>query len=168
MFWISTLWCILVQLLHYILKIFILNDVGYLVLLDICLYKLFGLLCNLLAFLMSNYFPKRPSSALLHTLSKLYNVPVRFVPSPILKLCIGLFAVAEVWLLLNIGWIVLFFQFYLQSSCLRKAKKAGVHIIHLFLIKSFESVKKFHRGSSYYIFKFVKLLKCWRFSSRYG
>ena len=28
---------------------------------------------------MKNYFPKRPSGAPLHTLSKLYNVPVGFV-----------------------------------------------------------------------------------------
>ena len=31
---------------------------------------------------MRNYFPKRPSGALLHTLSKLYDVPVGFVPPP--------------------------------------------------------------------------------------
>ena len=32
---------------------------------------------------MRNYFPKRPSGAPLHTLSKLYDVPVGFVtPSP--------------------------------------------------------------------------------------
>ena len=55
---------------------------GYLVLLDICLYKLFGLLSKLLASLMRNYFPKRPSGAPLHTLSKLYDVPVGFVPPP--------------------------------------------------------------------------------------
>ena len=40
-------------------------------------------LSKLLAFLMRNYFPKRPLGALLHTLSKLYDVPVGFVsPSP--------------------------------------------------------------------------------------
>ena len=40
------------------------------------------------------------------TLSKLYiyDVPVGFViPLPILRLCIALFAVAEGWLLLDIG-----------------------------------------------------------------
>ena len=31
---------------------------------------------------MRNYFPKRPSGALLHTLSKLYDVPVGFVTPP--------------------------------------------------------------------------------------
>ena len=31
---------------------------------------------------MRNYFPKRPSGAPLHTLSKLYDVPVGFVPPP--------------------------------------------------------------------------------------
>ena len=34
---------------------------------------------KLLASLMRNYFPKRPSGAPLHTLSKLYDVPVGFV-----------------------------------------------------------------------------------------
>ena len=45
-------------------------------------YKLFGLLSKLLASLMRNYFPKRPSGAPLHTLSKLYDVPVGFVTPP--------------------------------------------------------------------------------------
>ena len=68
---------------------------------------------KLLASLMRNYFPKRPSGAPLHTLSKLYDVPVGFVtpPHPILRLNIAYFAVAEGWLLLDIGWFVLFLQF---------------------------------------------------------
>ena len=37
---------------------------------------------KLLASLMRNYFPKRPSGAPLHTLSKLYDVPVGFVTPP--------------------------------------------------------------------------------------
>ena len=37
---------------------------------------------KLLASLMRNYFPKRPSGAPLHTLSKLYDVPVGFKPPP--------------------------------------------------------------------------------------
>ena len=45
-----------------------------------CLYKLFGLLSKLLASLIRNYFPERPSGAPLHTLSKLYDVPVGFAP----------------------------------------------------------------------------------------
>ena len=48
---------------------------------------------------MSNYFPKQPSGAPLHSLSKLYDVPVGFL-SPLLRLSIALFAVAEGWLLL--------------------------------------------------------------------
>ena len=41
-----------------------------------------------------------------------YDVPVGFVnPLPILRLCIALFAVAEGWLLLDIGWFVLFFKY---------------------------------------------------------
>ena len=48
----------------------------------------------------------------LHTFSKLYDVPVGFVspPPPHLKQCIALFAVAERWLLLDIGLFVLFFS----------------------------------------------------------
>ena len=34
------------------------------------------------AFLMRNYFPKRSSGAPIHTLSKLCDVPVGFVPPP--------------------------------------------------------------------------------------
>ena len=53
---------------------------------------------------MRNYFPKRPSGAPLHNLSKLYDVPVGYVPpSPIWRLNFAYFAVAEVWLLLDIG-----------------------------------------------------------------
>ena len=37
---------------------------------------------KLLASLMRNHFPKRPSGAPLHTLSKLYDVPVGFVTPP--------------------------------------------------------------------------------------
>ena len=50
------------------------------------------------------YFPKRPSGAPLHSLSKVYDVPEGFVnPPPILRLIIAYFAVAEGWLLLDIG-----------------------------------------------------------------
>ena len=52
---------------------------------------------------MRNYFPKRPSGAPLHTLSKLYDVPVGFVTPPTLRLNIAYFAVAEGLLLLDIG-----------------------------------------------------------------
>ena len=43
---------------------------------------MFGLFSEFLASLMRNYYPKRPSGALLHTLSKLYDVPVEFLPPP--------------------------------------------------------------------------------------
>ena len=62
------------------------------------------LLSELLASLMKYYFLKRPSGATLHTLSKLYDVLIGFVPhSPLLSLCIAVFAVAAGWLLLDIG-----------------------------------------------------------------
>ena len=38
---------------------------------------------------MRSHFPKRRSSAPLHTLSKLYDVPVGFVSPTILRLCIA-------------------------------------------------------------------------------
>ena len=43
-------------------------------------------LSKLLASLMRNYFPKRPSGALPHTLSKLYYVPVGFVIPTFLRM----------------------------------------------------------------------------------
>ena len=53
---------------------------------------------------MRNYFPKRPSGAPLHTLSKLYDVPVGFVaPPPYFEAVYAYFAVAKGWLLLDIG-----------------------------------------------------------------
>ena len=53
---------------------------------------------------MRNYFPKRPSGAPLHTLSKLYDVPVGFVTPPAhFEAEFAFFAVAEGWLLLDIG-----------------------------------------------------------------
>ena len=53
---------------------------------------------------MKNNFPKRPSGAPLSTLSKLYDVPVGFVhPPPLFETVIALFAVADRWLLLDIG-----------------------------------------------------------------
>ena len=67
------------QLLHYIPKCIHLEWRCLFVFLDICYYKLLGLLSKLLAPLMGNYFPKRPSVAPLHTLSKLYDVSVGFV-----------------------------------------------------------------------------------------
>ena len=65
----------------------------------------------------------RPSGAPLHTLSKLYDVPVGlfsylYSPPPILRLNIAYFAVAEGWLLLDI----------LSSICL-------VHIIIIYTMK---------------------------------
>ena len=54
---------------------------------------------------MRNYFPKRTSGVLLHTLnymSNSYDVSVEFV-SPLLRQCIAIFAVAEGWLLFDIG-----------------------------------------------------------------
>ena len=38
-----------------------------------------------------------------HTLSKLYDVPIGFVPHPSFEAVYCFFAVAEVWLLLDIG-----------------------------------------------------------------
>ena len=46
------------------------------------LNQLLAFLSNLLASLRRNYFQKRSSGAPLHTLSKLCDVPVRFVPLP--------------------------------------------------------------------------------------
>ena len=64
---------------------------------------------NVLTSLMRNDFPKRPSREPRHTLLILYNNPVGYVtPIPLMRLCIALFAVAERWLMLDIGCFVLF------------------------------------------------------------
>ena len=57
---------------------------------------------------MRNYFPKRTSGAPLYNLSKLYDVTVDYVSPPLLRQCSTIFAVAEGWLLLDIGLFVLF------------------------------------------------------------
>ena len=46
---------------------------------------------KILASLMKNYFPKRPSDAPLHTLSKLYDVSVGFVTPPLIWYSIFLY-----------------------------------------------------------------------------
>ena len=66
-------------------------------------------LVKLLASLLRNYFPKRPSGEPLHTLPKLYDVLVGFVDAPPhLGQCIALYVVAKGSLLLVIGCFVLF------------------------------------------------------------
>ena len=53
---------------------------------------------------MRNNVPKPPSAASLHTLSKLYVVPVGFVTlPPRFWKSLALFAIAEKWLLHDIG-----------------------------------------------------------------
>ena len=87
-FWINTLWCTLVQLLHYILKCIHLE-----------LHHLFGpfrcmfkqtvwLISKLLASLMRNYYPKRSSGEPLHIMSKLYDVPVGLVTPLLIWGCV--------------------------------------------------------------------------------
>ena len=63
---------------------------------DVCYY------IQLLASLMRNYFPKRMPDAPLHTLSKLYDVPIVLNPPTLLRQCIAIFAVTKGWLLLDI------------------------------------------------------------------
>ena len=83
--------------------------------------KLFGLFSKLLASLMRNYFPKRPSGAPLHTFSNYMMFPLDLPPPPILRLCITIFTVAEKWLLLDIVWFVFFSHLHLShfqhSTC---------------------------------------------------
>ena len=74
-----------------------------------------GLLSKVLASLMRNYFPKRPSGASFHTLSKIIWCSRCFCHTPSLFLgcvLIAVFAVDEWWLLLDIRWFVLFFFFF--------------------------------------------------------
>ena len=64
---------------------------------------MFGLLSKLLASHVKNYFPKRSLGTLLHTLSKLNDVPVGFVGNRHLRRGVPLFVVTKRWLLLDIG-----------------------------------------------------------------
>ena len=48
-------------------------------------------LSKLLVSLIRNYYLKRTSGAPLHTLSKLYDVPVGIVPHPLLRQCMAIF-----------------------------------------------------------------------------
>ena len=70
---------------------------------------------------MRNYFPKRQLGTPLHNLSNIYilvEVSIYIIVcsrwfyslSPNLRQCIALYAVAKGWLLLDIGWFVLFWQ----------------------------------------------------------
>ena len=56
------------------------------------------------------------STAKCFTLSKLYDVPVGFVSPLLFRKCIAIFAVAEGWLLLDIGCFVLFLKMT-QYAC---------------------------------------------------
>ena len=48
---------------------------------------------------MRNYFPKRPLGAPLHTLSKLYDVPVSFVAPPLISGSVLLYLTAVIKLM---------------------------------------------------------------------
>ena len=62
-------------------------------------------LSRLLASLIRNCFPKRTSGVPLHTLSKLYDVPVGFEASPLhLRQYITLFAVARYLMMSDFTW----------------------------------------------------------------
>ena len=75
---------------------------------------------------MINNFPKRPSGARLHALSKFLDVPIGFVSLPHLRQCIALFAVAEGWLLLDVGWFVLFLEVGLYHTNYKALLASGV------------------------------------------
>ena len=70
---------------------------------------------------MDLHFLKRPSGVPLHTLSKSYYVPVGIVtPSFHFRQCVTLFAVAEGWLILDIGLIFLLLheiKTFLEDLC---------------------------------------------------
>ena len=123
---------------------------------------MFILLSKILVSLMRNYFPKQPSGVWLHTLSKLYDVPVGFVPSfPISKLCIALFAVAEGWLLLDIGWFVLFFVIHTYSLChvepvvrfpARSLTKVLLFLHHCSSVRCWAAVTLFYGLAIFHVF----------------
>ena len=69
----NTLLCTLVQLLYYIKKC---NHFG------MTTMRVFVKIIHVISIPDEELFSERPSDALLHTLSKLFDAPVGFVPSP--------------------------------------------------------------------------------------
>ena len=66
---------------------------------------------------MRNNYPKRPSGEPPHTLSKLYDAPVGFVPpTSHLRQCLALIVVAEGRLFLGIGWFILFSNLFWNQT----------------------------------------------------
>ena len=92
----------------YFWNVFTWNDVGYLVLWDICYYKLFSSLSKLLVSLIRNYFSETTVGCTAWYFVKIIWCSRWFWNPPIFRLYITLFAVAEGSLLLDIGWFVLF------------------------------------------------------------
>ena len=89
-FWINTLLCTTVLLLHYILKC---NQFGM---------KIVRVFVEISSNPDEKLFSETAVGETIHTLFKLYGFPVGFLAFTFLKQCIALYAVAEGWLLLDI------------------------------------------------------------------
>ena len=115
---------------------------------------------KLLASLMRNYFPKRQSGTALHNLSNIYilvEVSIYIIVcsrwfyslSPHLRQFIALYAVAKGWLLLDIGWFVLFWQANLATCYeFNFGSKSAIRLTFL-LDQSLSEKKKSYIESPY-------------------
>ena len=79
-----------------------------------------------------NNFPRRPLSVPLHTLLTLYDALVGFANPSLIRgsVFIALFAGAEGWLLLDMGWFVLLLDFKVKLQLQRgKGRRLTQHFV---------------------------------------
>ena len=110
-FWINTMWRTLVQLLHYILKCIHLEWRSLFGLFRYILIQTVRLIVLIISIPHEDLFSE---TAVWCTASYFVKIIwcsrwLCYPPSSILRLCFALFAVAEGWLLFDIGWFALFF-----------------------------------------------------------
>ena len=84
---------------------------------------------------MRNYFPKRPSGAPLHTLSKLYDVPVGFVTPPYFEAEYCLFCGRRRVAVARYRMICLVLA---DSSCLQREESENYKMKHFYPTAGFE------------------------------
>ena len=115
--WINTLWCTLVQLLHYILKCihlewrWLFGPFRYMLIQTVWLNVL------IISIPDEELFSETAVGCTASYFVKIIWCSCWFwTPPPILRLSIAYFAVAEGWLLLVIGWFVLFFFIQINNT----------------------------------------------------
>ena len=106
---------------------------------------------------MRNKFPN--AGVPLHTLSKLYDaLLVLFSPPPLLSQCLVLFALAEGWLLFDIGWFVLL----LISKARQRKTLLLLSLFYSFLSEGTANFSQLPLGQKFHItnFPFLYMRVC--------